>query len=144
MSFDVYKTLCDVLHQGEGEDFIFAHSFLAMECNLMERKYNSVNTHIKHIQWRSDFLIFYFGTPKGNKTRERSSDPWHVYSKLKNPPLCHFLTLAKYIFSNPDILTTNYPLSLGNCQYDIFTYAPCQIHGLGTLKTKLEFSVEKK
>ena len=28
--------------------------------------------------------------------------------------------MAKYIFSNPDILTTNSPLFPGNCQYDIF------------------------
>ena len=29
-SFDVYKSLCGVLHQGEGEDFLFAHAFLTM------------------------------------------------------------------------------------------------------------------
>ena len=28
ISFDVYKTLCDVLHQGEGEDSLLAHAFL--------------------------------------------------------------------------------------------------------------------
>ena len=54
MSFDVYKTLCDVLHQGEGEDFLFEHSFLTMEWNLMVRSDNYGNMHIKHIQCRSD------------------------------------------------------------------------------------------
>ena len=49
MSFDVYKTLCDVLHQGKGEDFLFEHSFLTMEWNLMARSNNSINMHIKHI-----------------------------------------------------------------------------------------------
>ena len=37
MSFDFYKALYDILHQGEGGDFIFAHVFLTMEWNLMAR-----------------------------------------------------------------------------------------------------------
>ena len=40
------KTLCGVLHHGEGEDFIFAHVFLTMEWNLMARSDNCVNMHI--------------------------------------------------------------------------------------------------
>ena len=31
MRFYFYKILWGVLHQGEGEDFIFVHSFLTME-----------------------------------------------------------------------------------------------------------------
>ena len=27
ISFYVYKTLCNILHQWEGEDFLFAHAF---------------------------------------------------------------------------------------------------------------------
>ena len=75
MSFDVYKTLCDVLHQGEVEEFLFVHAFLTMEWNLMTRSDNCVNMHIRHIQWRSDCLILYLGTSKGNQTEEISSDP---------------------------------------------------------------------
>ena len=114
--FDVYKRLCDVLHQGEGEDFIFAHAFLTMEWNLMARRDKCVNMHIKQIQRRSYCLIFYLGASKGNQTGERSSDPWHVYSNPKNPTIYPVLALAKYTFSNTDILTTNYPLFPGNCQ----------------------------
>ena len=76
--FDVYKRLCDVLHKVEGEDLIFAHTFLTMEWNLMARRDKCVNMHIKHIQWSSEFLISYFGTSEGNQTGESSSDPWHV------------------------------------------------------------------
>ena len=47
MSFDFYKTLCDVLHQVEGGDFLFAHSFLTMKWNLMARSDNFVNMDIK-------------------------------------------------------------------------------------------------
>ena len=54
MSFDVYKTLCGVLHQEEGEEFLFSHTFLTAEWNSMARSDNCVNVHIKHIQWRSD------------------------------------------------------------------------------------------
>ena len=60
MNFDVYKTLCDVIHQVEGEDFLFSNSFLTMECNFMERSENCVNMHITHIQWRWECLIFNF------------------------------------------------------------------------------------
>ena len=68
VGFDVYKTLCGVINQGEGEDFIFAQAFLTKELNLMARGDNFVNIHIKHVQWRSDCLIFYFGTSKVNQT----------------------------------------------------------------------------
>ena len=95
MCFDVYKTICGVLHQVEGENFLFAHEFLTKEWNLMSRSDNFVNMHIKHIQWSLGCLIFYFGTLKDNQNRERSSDPWHVYSNLKNPTICIFISLAK-------------------------------------------------
>ena len=95
MSCDVYKTLCGVLHQGEGEEFIFSHTFLTMEWNFMARSNNSVNMHTKHIQWRSDCLILYFGTSKVNQTREISSDPWHLYTNPKNPSICPVLAVAK-------------------------------------------------
>ena len=81
---------------------------------------NCVNMHIKHIQWGSDCLILYFGTLKGNLNRERSSDPWNVYSNLKNPKICLVLALDEYLFSNPDILTTNSHLFTGYCKYERF------------------------
>ena len=86
----------------------------------MTRRDNGVDMHIKHIQWRSDCLIFYFGTSKGNQTGERSIYPWHVYSNTSNPTIFSVLYLAKYLLSNLDILTTNYPIFPGNCQYEIF------------------------
>ena len=116
MRFDVYIILYIVLDQGEGEDFIFANAFLTMECNLMPRSENCVNMHIKHIQWRPDCLILYFGTSKGNQTGEISSDPWYVCSNPKNPTIFPVIALAKYMLSNPDTLATNSPLFLGNCQ----------------------------
>ena len=83
MSFDVYKTLCDVLHQGEVEDLLLENTFLTMEWNLMARSDNCVNMHIKHIQWRSDCLIFYFGTSKGNQTGETNPVILGMYTQTR-------------------------------------------------------------
>ena len=86
----------------------------------MDGSDNCVNMHVQYIQWRSDCLIFYFGTSKGNQTKDRANDPWNVYSNPKIPKICPVLALAKYLLSHPDILTTNYKLFLVNYQYEIF------------------------
>ena len=86
----------------------------------MARSNYCVDMHIKYIRRRSNCLILYFGTSKGNQTTERDSDPCHVYSKPKDPTICPVLALGKYLSSNPDILTTNSPLFMGNCQYKRF------------------------
>ena len=56
-----------------------------MEWNSMVRIDNCVNIHVQHIQWKSDSLIFYFGTSKVNQTGDVANDLWHVYSNTKNP-----------------------------------------------------------
>ena len=86
----------------------------------MARSDNCVNMYVQQIQWRSDSLIYYFGTSKGNQTGDRANDPWHVYSNLKNPKICPVLDLAKYFFSHPEILITNPKLFPGNYQYERF------------------------
>ena len=91
ISFEVYKILCEELYNGKGCGHLFAHALLTMEWNLMAVSNNCVNIHVQHIQWRLDSLIYYFGTSKGNKTRDRSNDTWHMYSNPKNP--------KKFLFS---------------------------------------------
>ena len=54
-----------------------------MEWDLMVRINNCVNMHVQHIQWRSDSLIYYFGTSNGNQIGYRANDPSHVYSNPK-------------------------------------------------------------
>ena len=83
MSFEVYRKMCEELYSGEGDDYLFAHAFLTMEWNLMARSDNCVNMYLQHIQWKSDCLVYYFGTSKGNQTGERAHDPWHIYSNPK-------------------------------------------------------------
>ena len=86
----------------------------------MAIKYNCVNMHVQHTQRRSDSLIYYFVTSKGNKTGYRANDTWHVYLNPKNPKKFLVIALAKYFLSHPDILTTNSKLFPGNHQYQIF------------------------
>ena len=52
MSFEVYKLLFEELHNGKGDEHLFAHTFLTMERNLMARSDNCVNMNVQHIQWR--------------------------------------------------------------------------------------------
>ena len=65
-------------------------------------------------------MILYIGNSKGNQTGDRYNDTWHVYSNPKNPTICPVIDLAKYLFSHPDILTTNSKLFTGNYQYERF------------------------
>ena len=116
----MYKRLCEEICKVKCEDYLFSHALLKMEWNSIARSDNCINMHVQHIQWRSNCLIFYFGTSKGNQTRERANDPWRIYSNPKNPTICPVLALAKYLFSHPDILTTNSKLFPGNYQYEIF------------------------
>ena len=99
----------------------FAHAFLTREWNLMTISNNSVNMHVPHIQWRSDSLIYYFGTSKVNQTGDRANDPWNVYSNPNDPTIFPVLDLAKYFLSHPNILTTNSKLFPGNHQYERFS-----------------------
>lgn len=91
MIFAVYKKLYDVLHTGEKEDCLFACPFRMVQWDLITRSNKYLMVHI-------------------NQTGERPSDPWHVYSNLNNPSLCPILSLAKYLFSNTDLLKNNYKL----------------------------------
>ena len=90
----------------------------------MARSNNCVNMHVQYIQWRSDSLIYYFGTSQVNQMGDIANDPWHVYSNPKNPKICPVIDLDKYFFYHTNILTINTKLFPGNDQYgtilDIF------------------------
>ena len=46
--------------------------------------------------------------------------PWHVYANPGHPSICSILALAKYLFSNPSILTGDRKLFPGGNQYSRF------------------------
>ena len=52
MSLEACKRLCEELYNGKGDDHLFAHALLIVECNLMARINNCVNIHVQYIQWR--------------------------------------------------------------------------------------------
>ena len=85
MTFEVYKRLCEELYNRIDDDHSFAHALLTTEWNLMVRSENFVNKNKQPIHWRSDILIYYFGTSKGNQTGDRANDTWHVYPNPNNP-----------------------------------------------------------
>ena len=120
MSFEVYKEMCQLLMRGDGDDYLFAHTFLTLEWNLLARSDNCLSMHINHIEWREDCLVFFFAKSKGNQTGENSEHPWHVYSNPENPSICPVMALAKYLFSQPDILKNNGKLFPGDHQYERF------------------------
>ena len=67
MTFEVYEKLCEILYKGQDDEFLFAHSFLTMEWNLMAHSDNCVSMNINNVQFQDDALIFYFGKSKRNQ-----------------------------------------------------------------------------
>ena len=117
MSFEVYKLMCSKFIEMDTEDAVFAHLFLILQWNLMARSSNMTKLQIGHIEWRNDCLVFFFGKTKNDQIGGKSDSPWHVYSNPFEPCICPVLALAKYIFSNLNVLTSNVALFPGNEQY---------------------------
>ena len=103
MGFDVYKKICELFMNEEGEEFIFAHAFLTLEWNLMARSENVVHAHILHVSWDVNCLVFCFIKSKGDQMGRNHDQEWHVYANPHNPKICPVLALACYIFANPGI-----------------------------------------
>ena len=61
MSFSVHENMCKNLYEGDDDEYLFAHTFLTMEWNLMARADNCVNMHVNHVQLQDDCLLLFFG-----------------------------------------------------------------------------------
>ena len=105
MSFEVYKRLCEELYNGKGDEHLFAHAFLKMEQNLIMRSDNCVNIHVQHIQWRSDSLIWYFGTLKAIK---REIEPMILGMCIQTPRIKPFFLLSLWL-STPSLIPKSWP-----------------------------------
>ena len=105
MGWDVYELMCKLLQEGENDEYTFANCFLTLEWNLMARSENVVNCHSENITWKDDALCFNFPKSKGDQYGKRSDAVWHVYATPHNPITCPHLALARYLFSNPGVLT---------------------------------------
>ena len=122
MNINVFKLMCSKFAESGTEDAMFAHLYLILEWNLMARSDNCKILRLAHLEWRHDSLVFFFGKTKVDQTGEASDSPWHVYSNPFEPHLCPVLTLAKYLLSNPDLVTSDARLFPGNDQYSRCVY----------------------
>ena len=120
MSYEVYKKLCELLFEGQGDEYAFYQVFIVLEWNILARSDNCLAMNVNHVQWQNDSLVFYFAKTKCDQSGDKSYDPWHVYSNPENPELCPVLSLSKYLISHPDLLNGSCPLFHGNNQYDRF------------------------
>ena len=89
--------------KSQDDEFIFAHCFLTLEWNLMARSDNVVHSHINHLEWRDDCLLYYILRSKGDQEGDHSTHPWHVYANPHQPHICPILALAKYLLANPQV-----------------------------------------
>ena len=107
MPLNVYEKNCEILVSGESDEYLFAHAFLTIECNLMARSDNVVHLSVEHIEWCADCLIFHFVTTKTDQNGNKQRLPWHVYSNPLKPYICPVLAFAKYALSHPGVLQNN-------------------------------------
>ena len=49
MSWKVYELLCNILLEGDDEEYIFAHAFLTLEWNLMSHSENVVDCYAESL-----------------------------------------------------------------------------------------------
>ena len=104
MGFETYQKMAELLFKAGGSENIFAHCFLVLEWNLMARADNIVYTHVAHMEWQDDSLVFYFAKTKGDQEGVNEKAPWHVYANPGNPYICPILALARYCCCNPSVL----------------------------------------
>ena len=51
MSYEVYKKLCELLLEVEGDDYTLAHVFLTLEWNHLARSNNFLDMNRNHVRW---------------------------------------------------------------------------------------------
>ena len=117
MSKAVYSFLAKKWFLSRDPEHIFAHLFLVLDWNLMKRAENCVDCKITHITVKSDCLTFQFAKSKGHQNGEEHVGPWHVYANPLEPHLCVVLSLARYLFTYPELFLNNTALFQGSAQY---------------------------
>ena len=89
--FDIYRNLNDLLHNGEGYKYLFAHKIWDIGCNLMSISKNDLNMHLHYMKWWLFILLFNYIEPKGNQTGKMCGGTWHIYLNPNNPSLFQYL-----------------------------------------------------
>jgi hypothetical protein len=86
----------------------------------MKRAENVVDCKIDHVWLENDSIIFQFAKSKGMQNGEDHVGPWHVYANPLRPEVCPFLAMARYLFTFPQVLSSNSSLFPGRSQYERF------------------------
>ena len=102
----------------------------------MKRAENCVDCKINHIHIRNDSLVFEFAKSKGHQNGEEHVGPWHVYANPEEPHLCLVLSLARYLFTYPQLLNENASLFQGKSQYN--RYAKLFLQMISDNKAELQ------
>ena len=105
MGCKVYELMSKLFMEGEDDEYIFAHAFLACELNLMSHAENVEDCHADNMVWIEDALGVHFPKTKTDQLGKRSDVIWHVYTTPESPQTCAHLALTCYLFANPEILT---------------------------------------
>jgi len=121
MKKECYSKLAELFFKSDDRECIFAHLFLILDWNLMKRAENCVDAKVNHITFENDCLIFEFAKSKSHQSGEDHVGPWHVYSNPLEPHICPVLSLARYLFTYPDVMKTNSPLFDGDFQYNRYS-----------------------
>jgi len=117
LSQEAYKLLAKTLFHSEKKEHIFGHVFLVLDWTLMKRAENYVNCKINHITFQNNCLVFEFAKSNSHQRGESHIAPWHVYANPHMPWCCPVLSLARYLFSFPEVLKGDMPLFDGTSQY---------------------------
>jgi len=87
----------------------------------MKRAENVEDCKIDHVWVENDSIVFQFAKSKGMQEGEDHVGPWHVYANASSPNVCHFLAVGKYLFTYPELLSSNAGLFPGKSQYERFS-----------------------
>ena len=105
-----------------------------------EKTENCVDCKINHITIRDDALVFQFAKSKGHQNGEDHVGPRHLYANLEHSHLCVVLSLARYIFTYPQLLKDGLSLFQGTSQYNRYTKLFLQM--ISDNKCELQLGVE--
>ena len=83
----------------------------------MKRAENYVDCKMNHNTIRNDSLVFQFAKSKGHQNGEEHVGPWHLYANPEEPHICVVLSLARYLFTYPQLLKEGASLFQGTSQY---------------------------
>ena len=128
MSFECYNLLCKKFFEGDKDEFIFAHTFLLLEWNLMARADNIVNLNVNDLEWDGDSLVVHMKRSKTDQEGANGKTGFHCYFNSLFPHLNLGLGLGMYLLSNPGIL--------GNSTNKLFP-AENQYHRYSTILKKV-------